>query len=88
MVKSVHVIRFNFLSLYLVFCLLYRIEPIFTGVVLSGYHVLSGLSTESEVAQLATTCHAAIPSLTNITVNVLRGASTAVPSACDGKQLN
>ncbi|XP_048737006.2 sushi, von Willebrand factor type A, EGF and pentraxin domain-containing protein 1-like isoform X2 [Ostrea edulis] len=54
------------------------------GVVLSGYHVLSGVSTESEVAQLATTCHAAIPSLTNITVNVLRGASTAVPSACDG----
>ncbi|XP_061173453.1 sushi, von Willebrand factor type A, EGF and pentraxin domain-containing protein 1-like [Saccostrea echinata] len=53
------------------------------GIMLSGYHILSGVSTDSEIAQYASTCHVTLQSLTNLTTDVVKRAAIAVPSLCD-----
>ena len=55
------------------------------GVVVSGYRVLRGVALESAVAHLASSCAAGLPTIADLTVESLFGASFIVPSMCIGK---
>ena len=55
------------------------------GVVVSGYRVLRGVALESAVAHLASSCAAGLPTIAELTVESLFGASFIVPSMCIGK---
>nr|XP_022328842.1 sushi, von Willebrand factor type A, EGF and pentraxin domain-containing protein 1-like isoform X2 [Crassostrea virginica] len=52
------------------------------GVVVSGYRVLRGVALESTVAHLASSCAAGLPTIADLTVESLFGASFIVPSMC------
>lgn len=49
---------------------------------MSGYRLITGVSSDSDVAQLASMCNASLSSLIDLTIENLIGASVAVPSVC------
>ncbi|XP_052700846.1 sushi, von Willebrand factor type A, EGF and pentraxin domain-containing protein 1-like isoform X1 [Crassostrea angulata] len=52
------------------------------SVAVSGYRLITGVSSDSDVAQLASMCNASLSSLIDLTIENLIGASVAVPSVC------
>lgn len=54
-------------------------------VAVSGYRLITGVSSDSDVAQLASMCNASSSSFIDLTIEDLNGASVAVPSVCYSK---